>query len=204
MKIDQSNTPLNLASDVAEIMKTLRITPHGVTKVSPFEANMGRKPNTPFSNIATRSSPNNLNWESAKHACLDRKNFTKPPLPAKVMQDLHAGRRTKCQLKNRNRKLNNNYRGLFKTATRNKTQWQILIELAKNKLNVRYKGIQRTTDKNTKKRKDEVAQKLKLAAKTQDFKKIQLKKNHTRKISHIWTTHHMGTNFWKTAEAVKK
>ena len=71
MKIDQSNTPYKLASDVAEIIKLLRITPHGVTKFSPFEAHMGRKPNTPLSNIATNSSPNNLNWESAKHACLD-------------------------------------------------------------------------------------------------------------------------------------
>ena len=32
MKIDQSNTPYKLASDVAVTIKTLRITPHGVTK----------------------------------------------------------------------------------------------------------------------------------------------------------------------------
>ena len=88
MRIDQTNTPYKLASDVAEIIKKLRITPHSVTKISPFEAHMGRKQNTPLSNIATNSSPNNLNLESAKHACLDRKNFTKPPLPAEVMHDL--------------------------------------------------------------------------------------------------------------------
>ena len=70
MRIDQSNKPYKLASDVAEIIKTLGITPHGVTKISPFEAYMGRKPNTPLSNIATNSSPNNLNWKNAKHACL--------------------------------------------------------------------------------------------------------------------------------------
>ena len=33
MKIDQSNMPYKLASDVAEIINTLRITPHGVTKI---------------------------------------------------------------------------------------------------------------------------------------------------------------------------
>ena len=44
MKIDQSNTPYKLASDVAEIIKTPKITPHGVTKISPFKAHMGRKP----------------------------------------------------------------------------------------------------------------------------------------------------------------
>ena len=69
MKIDQINTAYRLLSDVAEIIKTLRVAPHSVTKISPFEAHMGRKSNTPLSNVATISSPNNLNWESAKHAC---------------------------------------------------------------------------------------------------------------------------------------
>ena len=88
MRIDSANKPYKLASDVAEIIKTLRITPHGVTKISPFEAHSGRKPNTPLSNLATTSSPTNLNWENAKHACLNRKNLTKPPLPAEIMHDL--------------------------------------------------------------------------------------------------------------------
>ena len=57
MKSDQTKTPYKLASDVAEIKKTLRITPHGVTKISP----LGRKPNTSLSNITTYSSPDNLN-----------------------------------------------------------------------------------------------------------------------------------------------
>ena len=56
MRIDPANTPYKLASDVAEIIKTLRITPHGVTKISPFEAHMRRKSNTPLSNLATTSS----------------------------------------------------------------------------------------------------------------------------------------------------
>ena len=49
MRIDKTNTPYKLASDLAEIIKTLRITPNSVTKTSPFEAHMGRKPNTPLS-----------------------------------------------------------------------------------------------------------------------------------------------------------
>ena len=99
MRIDQANTPASLASDVAEIIKTLRITPHGVTKISPFEAHIGRKLNTPLSNIATNSSPNNLNWESAKHECLDRKNLTKPPLPAEVMHDLERWSEDEVQIR---------------------------------------------------------------------------------------------------------
>ena len=55
MKIDKTNTPYQLASAVAEIIKTLRIKPHSVTEISPFEAHMGRKPNTPLSNVATSS-----------------------------------------------------------------------------------------------------------------------------------------------------
>ena len=66
MRIDKKNTAYRLASDVAEIIKTLRITPLSVTKTSPFEANMGRKLNTPLSNVATSSSPITLSWENAK------------------------------------------------------------------------------------------------------------------------------------------
>ena len=88
MRIDKTNTSYKLASDVAQIIEPLRITPHSVTKISPFDAHMGRTPNTPLSNLATNSSPNNLNWENAKPACLDRKNLTKPLLPAEVMHDL--------------------------------------------------------------------------------------------------------------------
>ena len=58
MRIDPSNAPYKLATEVAEIIKTLRITPNGVTKVSSFEAHMRRKPNTPLSNVATTSSTN--------------------------------------------------------------------------------------------------------------------------------------------------
>ena len=61
MRRDPANTPYELASHVAEKIKTLRITPHGVTKNSPFEAHMGRKLNTPLSNLATTSSTTNLN-----------------------------------------------------------------------------------------------------------------------------------------------
>ena len=48
MRIDKTNTPYKLASYVAEIVKTLRITPHSVTKNSPFEGHMGLKPNHPY------------------------------------------------------------------------------------------------------------------------------------------------------------
>ena len=45
-----SNTTADIAFkfNIAEIIKRLRITPHGVTKVSTFEAHMGRKLNTHY------------------------------------------------------------------------------------------------------------------------------------------------------------
>ena len=105
MRIDKTNTPYKLASDVAEIIETLRITPHSVTKYSPFEAHMGLKPNTALSNLATNSSPNNLNWENAKHACLDLKNLTKPHLPAEVMHDLQRWSEDEVSINKRDQKL---------------------------------------------------------------------------------------------------
>ena len=62
---------------------------------------MSRKPNTPLSNLATTSSPANLNWENAKHACLDRKNLTKPPLPAEIMLDLQHWSEDKVSINKR-------------------------------------------------------------------------------------------------------
>ena len=101
MRIDKTNTPYKLASDVAEIIKTL----HSVTKISSFEAHMGLTPHTPFSNVATSSSPNNLNWENAKHACLDRKNLTKPPLPAEAMHNKQRWSEDEVNINKRNKKL---------------------------------------------------------------------------------------------------
>ena len=95
MKIDKTNTPYRNASDVVKIIKTLRIISHGVTKISPFEAHLGRKPNTLPSNIATNSTPNNLNWENAKHACLDRKNLKSRHYPQRSCMISKDGRKTR-------------------------------------------------------------------------------------------------------------
>ena len=80
MKIDKNNTPYKLASDVAELIKTLRITPHATTKITPFEAHYGRKPNTPLTNICTTPKISNLSWENTKLSCLDEKMLTKSAL----------------------------------------------------------------------------------------------------------------------------
>ena len=103
---------------------------------------MGRTPNTPLSNVATNSSPNNLNWENAKHACLDRKNLTKPPLPAEVMHDLQRWSEDEVNINKRDHKLQmprdlpNSDLTTHQKDTGAKSK---AIEIIKDKLNVRYK-----------------------------------------------------------------
>ena len=147
-------------------MKTLRITPHGVTKFSPFEAHMGGEPNTPLSNIATNSSPKNLNWESAKHACLYRKNLTKPPLPTEVMHDLERWSEDEIHIRKKGSPPKVTHKPLPRTLTNRHSPTQPEtggyskpIELAKNKFYIRYKAVQRTVDKNIEKRIGQVARK---------------------------------------------
>ena len=85
MKIDNRNVPHKLASDVAELIKTLRITLNATTKIPPFEALFGRKLNTPLSNMTTSPNSSNLSWENTKISCLDQKLLTKPALIAEAM-----------------------------------------------------------------------------------------------------------------------
>ena len=172
MRIDKTNTPYKLASDVAEIIKTLRITPLGVTKISPFEAHMDRKSNTPLSNIATSSTPNNLNWENAKHACLDRKNLTKPPLSAEIMHDLK-----KWSIKEKDKTSPRTPKKLHSSPTSEKTGAGLkVIDIAKDKLKVRYKRIQRTIDAHTKKRIEQMARKtIRIATKVKNPKTFEQK-----------------------------
>ena len=70
---------------MAEFIKTLRVKPNATTKITPFEAHFGRKPNTPLSNIATSPKSSNLSWENTKLACLHQTLLTKPALTAEAM-----------------------------------------------------------------------------------------------------------------------
>ena len=114
---------------------------------------MGRKPNTPLSDVANNSSPNNLDWESAKHACLDRKHLTKPPLPAEVMHDLKRWSEDEVSINKREPKLQmpRNLTNTDLPTQQNTAAKSKAIELVKVKLNVRYKGIQKPIDKTRKK-----------------------------------------------------
>ena len=106
---------------------------------------MGRKPNNPPSSLATSSSRNNLNRESAKHACLDRKNLTKPPLLAENLRCLHIRSEDKVAIKRRPtdptlQSADSTLSSIQQhQAPGEETQRALAID--KNKLSVRYKGV---------------------------------------------------------------
>ena len=169
MKNDSENTPFSLVSKVAEIIKTLRITPHGVTKITPFEVHMGGKANTPLSNIATNSSPNNLNWENAKQSCLHRKNLLHPPIQAETMHYLQKRSEDEITTKRRIPEptivKQPSFLDNLQQSSAGETRQALALE-KKKKLNSRYKGIQQPINPNIRKKIEQVARKtVRLATK---------------------------------------
>ena len=68
---DWSNT--TLANKLTNIIENIRLIPYTTTKISPFEAHFGRKPNTEISNIITKTSHKNLTYKNLTKYCLDKK-----------------------------------------------------------------------------------------------------------------------------------
>ena len=77
MKIGKSIKPYKLASDVAKLIKTLRITPNATTKITTFEAQYGKKAITTLSNLSTSPKSSNLSRKNTKLSCLDKKILSK-------------------------------------------------------------------------------------------------------------------------------
>ena len=86
MRKDKTNTPLKLASDLID-----ENTSHHsgrINKKFQLLRPTWDKTQHPVLNIATISTPDNLNWENAKHTCSDPKSLKQPPLPTEVKHDL--------------------------------------------------------------------------------------------------------------------
>ena len=207
MKIDSKNTPFRLASDVAEIIKTLRITPHGVTKITPFEAHTGRKANTPLSNIATKNSPNNLNWENTKHACLDRKSLLHHSIPSEIRHELQKWSEDEITFKHgileptfvkQFSTLDDPQRSSAAVKTRR------ALALEKEKLNLRSKGIQQQINPCKRKKFEKIARKtVRLATKVKEPSTFETKtQNDWRENTNMHATYSVGTNDGETTEIV--
>ena len=71
MKLDDRNSTFTIKEALKLIVCQLRICKQKTTNVTPFQANFGRKPNTPLSNISTIPKPSNLSYENFLHHYLD-------------------------------------------------------------------------------------------------------------------------------------
>ena len=71
LDIDPNWSNTTLANRLANIIENIRLIPNTTTKISPFEAHFGRKPNTELSNI-TKASHKNLTYKNLTKYCLDK------------------------------------------------------------------------------------------------------------------------------------
>ena len=72
LDIDPNWSSETISSRPANIIENIRLIPKRTTKVTPFEAHFGRKPNTEFSNMLTKPSTKNLPCHKLKSRCLDK------------------------------------------------------------------------------------------------------------------------------------
>ena len=72
LDIDRYWPNTTVANRLANIIENIRLIPNTTTKISPFEAHFGRKPNTELSNITTKTSHKNLTYKNLTKYCLDK------------------------------------------------------------------------------------------------------------------------------------
>ena len=73
LDIDPMWSSETLSARIASIIENIRLIPNKTTKVIPFEAHFGRKPNTELSNMLTKPSIKNLSYKKLIDKCLDKK-----------------------------------------------------------------------------------------------------------------------------------
>ena len=73
LDIDPNWSNKTLPNRLANIIEHIRLIPNTTTKISPFEAHFGRKPNTEILNITTKASHKNLTFKNLTKYCLDKK-----------------------------------------------------------------------------------------------------------------------------------
>ena len=102
LDIDPNWSNTTLANQLANIIENIRLTPNTTTKISPFEAHFGRKPNTEISNITTKTSHNNLTYKNLTKYCLDKKLLTQNALTMEeIWKRWRVRRRSRHQVQER-------------------------------------------------------------------------------------------------------
>ena len=73
LDVDPNWSSVTLANRVANIIENIGLIPNSKTKITPFEAHFGQKPNTEISNITTKPSKHDLTYKNLTNKCLDKK-----------------------------------------------------------------------------------------------------------------------------------
>ena len=75
LDIDPNWSSETLSSRLANIIENFRLIANRTTKINPFEAHFGRKPNTALSNMLKKRSTKNLSYHKLKSRCLDKRTL---------------------------------------------------------------------------------------------------------------------------------
>ena len=75
LDIDPNWSSETLSSRLANIIENIRLIPNRTTKITPFEAHFGRKPNTALSNMLTKPAIKNLSYHKLKSRCLEKRTL---------------------------------------------------------------------------------------------------------------------------------
>ena len=88
MAIDPLWSSEDITTIVSNMIQNIRLIPNRITKITPFEAHFGRKPNTALSNIVTKPNKRNLSYKKIKHFASDRKLLKQPVLSHAAIWDM--------------------------------------------------------------------------------------------------------------------
>ena len=80
LNIDPVCEKETLGDKIAYIIENIKLIPNTTTRITPFEAHFGRPPNTQLTNILTKPSSKNLNYEIIKSFYLDKKKLKRAML----------------------------------------------------------------------------------------------------------------------------
>ena len=88
MSIDPLWSSEDISTIVSNIIQNIRLIPNRITKITPFEAHFGRKPNTALSNIVTKPNKQNLSYKRIKNFASDRKLLKQAVLSPAAIWDV--------------------------------------------------------------------------------------------------------------------
>ena len=74
-----------LASKISAIIENVKLILNTTTKITPFEAHFGRKPNAQTSNMVTHQNKNYVTYNNIKKFYLEKKILRRPTLNQQAM-----------------------------------------------------------------------------------------------------------------------